>query len=537
MQGQKYVSDPLISKSDSSLIMAFAVPIKYNGQIVGILVAIRDGNDLSNFIKDITFGKSGKSNMINNTGTFIAHADKEIVVNMVNIIEDSKKDSTLVPLALLHKQMIEGKTGTGQYEFQGVVKETGFAPITGTNWSIGVEAPKSEVLAGISSLQKYILIISILFLILGVVFAYIIANSIAKPIKRASNILSVNATGDFTQAVSDMDKKRKDEIGLLTRSIETMQDSIKSVVNGVISEASNVAHSVAITTHNMDDLNTEIEDVSATTEELSAGMEETAASTEEMNATSVEIEAAIDSIAEKAQDGAVKAKEISKRANGLKSNAEASQRSATEIYSSTQEKLKNAIEQSKAVEKIKVLSDAILQITSQTNLLALNAAIEAARAGEAGKGFAVVADEIRKLAEDSKNTVNEIQEVTKKVVFSVTNLAESSTEILDFIDKTVIGDYESMVNTGDMYNEDAELIDNMVTDFSATSEQLAASVQNMIKAINEISSATNEGATGTSNIAQKASVVTEKASEVIKQVNASKESSEKLNEMVSMFKV
>jgi methyl-accepting chemotaxis protein len=256
-----------------------------------------------------------------------------------------------------------------------------------------------------------------------------------------------------------------------------------------------------------------------------------------MNATVEEIGAAIDSLAMKAQDGAKVAVEISERANNLKLHAVESQKSATEIYANTYEKLINAIEKSKAVEQINVLSDTILDIAAKTNLLALNAAIEAARAGEAGKGFAVVADEIRALAEDSKTAVNEIQKVTKEVVLSVEDLSQNSQGILNFIDKTVISDYASMVNISDQYNNDAELVNNMVTDFSATAEELLASAQNMNRAIDEITSANNENAVGTSKIAEKTSVVIENAEEVIKYCMITKQSSQKLIELVSKFKV
>jgi len=266
-------------------------------------------------------------------------------------------------------------------------------------------------------------------------------------------------------------------------------------------------------------------------------MEETAASTQEMNVTSLEIEKAVESIAAKAQEGAVSAGEINKKATELSENFLLSQQSANKIFLDVKDKLEKALEESKAVEQINTLADAILQITTQTNLLALNAAIEAARAGEAGRGFAVVADEIRKLAEDSKSTATQIQSVTKQVILSVDNLSDNSNRLLTFMTTDVDRDYKTMLNATEEYKKDAELIDTLVTDFSATSEELAASMENMIKAINEITAAANEGAEGTNNIAEKAGLVTKKANDVIGQTSISKESSGKLLKMVEKFKV
>ncbi len=203
----------------------------------------------------------------------------------------------------------------------------------------------------------------------------------------------------------------------------------------------------------------------------------------------------------------------------------------------THEKLRKAIEDSKAVEKISVLSNAILDITEQTNLLALNAAIEAARAGEAGRGFSVVSDEIRKLADVSKTTANEIQNIAKAVISSVDNLSQSAEKVLDFIDKQVIKDYEMLVNTGEQYSNDADTVDNLVTDFSATSQQLLASIQNVMVAINEITTATNEGATGATNIASNTTNVAEEGVQLIEQANTMQNISKRLVELVQKFRV
>lgn len=266
-------------------------------------------------------------------------------------------------------------------------------------------------------------------------------------------------------------------------------------------------------------------------------MEETAASTEEMNATSEEIEKAAEFITDKARKAVISAGEIKNKADSLQEGFLASQNSAQKILQECKEKLEKALEQSKAVGQINVLADAILQITSQTNLLALNAAIEAARAGEAGKGFAVVAEEIRKLAEGSKNTVNQIQSITKTVVGSVESLALNSNNLLSFLVNDVTNDYQTMLKATTEYKNDADFISELVTGFSATAEELLAAMQNMIKAINEISAASGEGAQGTSDIAGKSSIIVEKSDEVMKQASLSNKSAETLVEIVSQFRV
>lgn len=537
LSGESTVSDPVVSKADNSMIVSYAVPIKDGNTVKGVLVAVRDGNELSTLTNDIKFGKSGAAFMINKQGTVVAHNDKNLVLNMSNDFENVKEDSGLKQLVELEQQMIEGKEGTGEYTYNGLTKYMGFAPVQGTNWSLAITAPESEVMAKVNQLAITMVGVSAVFLVLGFVITFMTAASISKPIKAASGCLEVIATGDFTVEIPAKLLKMKDETGILSNAIHTMQQSIKGIVKEVAGESANVIQLLNNVHTGMEKLNRSIEEISATTEELSAGMEETASSTEEMDATSTEIERAAESIAAKAQEGAEAVNSVNVMAAEMKQNAISSKGNAVEIYERTKNDLQSAIKQSSAVNQINELSEAILEITSQTNLLALNAAIEAARAGEAGKGFAVVADEIRKLAEGSKNTVGRIQEVTEVILEAVNNLSTSSGEIMGFIDKQVMSDYDYLVDASEQNSKSSSSISEVVTDFSATSEELLASVQNMTKAINEIATASNDGAQGATNIAQETANISQMSNDAVKLVEAAKGKSDSLIKSVSRFKV
>lgn len=537
LAGEKAVSDPVVSKADNTLIVSYAVPIKDGNTVKGVLIAIRDGNELSGMTDDIEFGRSGAAFMINKQGTTVAHKDKNLVINMDNDFENVKTDTGLKSLVALEQQMVDGEAGSGEYTYNGVTKYMGFAPIEGTNWSLAITAPKSEVMEKVNSLMISLLVVSAVFLVAGVATVFLLALRIARPLKDASEYLGVMATGDLTGTVPRKLLSKTDEIGRLANAVSTMQLSIKNIVKNVVTESSNVSEALIKINSEMDRLNRNIEGISATTQELSAGTEESASSTEEMNATSAEIEKAVETIASKAQEGAITVNNENKITQEMKQSAIASKENTAAIYAKSKAGLQNAIEQSKAVEQINELSEAILEITSQTNLLALNAAIEAARAGEAGRGFAVVAEEIRKLAEGSKNSVSRIQEVTKVVFEAVNGLSSSSGELMEFIDKTVLKDYDNLVESSEKYSKNSIVINDMVTDFSSTSEELLASIQNMVKAIEGIAASANEEAQGAANIAQETNEITQMSNEVIKMAGSAKDRSESLKKAVSSFKV
>ncbi len=373
-------------------------------------------------------------------------------------------------------------------------------------------------------------------LVVGLLLSFLIAYGIIKPIGKLKKELSILAQtgGDLTR---EIDIKSKDEVGQLANSVNQFLFNIRTIVNGIIKETTIVENSIAVVDKKMGDLNAFVENVSSTTEEISAGMEETAAATEQVNASSLEIESAIEAMNEKAQKGSAEAEEIGNRAIRLRDNSILSVKTANEIYEESTHKLKEALENSKAVEHINVLTGTILQISDQTNLLALNAAIEAARAGEAGKGFSVVADEIRKLAEESKAAVNDIQRVTSEVVSAVSDLADGSRTVLDFLDRTVKPDYAEMVKTGESYNEDSAFVYELVSDFSATSQELTASVEGIIRAINDVTKTVNEGAAGTQSIAEQNMEIVEMVNKVKNEMETSSRSTQKLKEIVGKFTV
>lgn len=536
LSGESTVSDPMISKTDGSIVVAFAVPIKEGNTVTGVLVARRDGNELSNYTTQMEYNQQ-EVFMINKAGTTIASNDQNRVLKMYNIFEDYKTNPQLEEVYNIQKRMAEGQQGVGEYTFNGETKYIGYCPVEGTNWSLAVTAPKSVVMAKVDDLATLMNFLSIFFLLIGIGLTILIALSISRPIKETAKHLNVISTGDFT---IDMPKKlliRKDEIGILSNSLDKMQSSIRTMMKAVIDESSKVSQMAISINKNMYNLSENIEEISSTTEELSAITEEMASSSEEMNATSLEVEKAIESVASKAQEGAIAVNKVNMISEEMKESAISSKQEALEIYSKTKVNLQNAIKQSKAVNQINDLSNTILEITSQTNLLALNAAIEAARAGEAGRGFSVVAEEIRKLAENSKTSVSQIQEMTSEVLAVVTALSSSSMEIMEFIDKKVLSDYESLVQTSENYNELSIGISDIVTEFSSTSEQLLASMQNMVQAIAQISSSANEEAMGAANIAQKTAVIVSMTENIVHLANKSNEKSESLIELMKQFKI
>ena len=371
--------------------------------------------------------------------------------------------------------------------------------------------------------------------IIVVLLLIMIIISIIRPLKKCISSIGVMEQGDFSQAMGTALLKRRDDFGKLAASLESMRNEMSGLIGEVKSQATEITRMVQEIDDNIQALDEEIENVSATTEELAAGMEETAASSEEINAMSHEIESAAKSIATRSQDGATEADDIRDRAVGIKKTTTENDERTKAIHAEIDEGLTKALEDIKVVDQIGVLAESIMEITGQTNLLALNASIEAARAGEAGKGFAVVADEIRVLAEQSKAAVVHIQDVTKNVVESVTNLADGAKKLLEFVGTDVVDSFAGFSDMADSYSNDAGKIDGLVTDFSASSEQLLASINGVMDAIGEVSKAATEGATGTNDIAEKTGVVVEKAAEIKEKAEAAHHAADKLQQNVEHF--
>lgn len=374
----------------------------------------------------------------------------------------------------------------------------------------------------------------VFFLLTIAVIIYLIADTTGW-MKKAVGYAQKLESGDMTGRSAAGRLKRKDELGILERAMNSMAATFDEVIGAVKRHGLTLAGDVDEVMEQLGELNDDISSVSAATEELSASMEETAASAQQIETISHQIETVSKNIAVRAQDGAEKVVSIHQRAQQAKKDTESNYQNAKDMKAEISGSLIQALEEAKVVEQIEVLAQSIMGITAQTNLLALNASIEAARAGEAGKGFAVVADEIRSFAEQSKVTAENIQQVTQKVTGAVQNLADDSSRLLNFVAEDVSKSFHQFTEIADAYNQDAADVDEMVTDFSAISEELLASIEGVLQSINDVSKAANEGANGTNEIAQRASNIVEKSENVITVMNEVGDASNEMREIVQKF--
>ena len=379
--------------------------------------------------------------------------------------------------------------------------------------------------------------IILLGLIVGIAAATYIAQNIAGPLGTSVQQLNAVADGDLTQEIPPELSQRQDEVGSMVQALEKMQASLRNVLREVRGEADKSADMVQEVQHLVGDLNDSTQDMSAVTEEMSAGMEETAASTMNLQTLSDRVVKKIHENAKGAEESESYTGQVAERAGRLQSTMAQSYKEAEGVYNTTKTAVEEAIESAKVVEQINSLTGEITQIAEQTNLLALNAAIEAARAGEHGRGFAVVADEVRKLAEQSHDTAENIQSLTNKVIGSVQDLSSGAFSLLKFMEEKVSKDYELINETAAQYREDADYLRGFAQKSNTTSSELAESIETMNNALEEISKATHEEAVGNTSVAEKIALVADKANDILQKINISQQGAENLKQQVAKFKV
>ena len=526
--GKETWMEPYLNSNIGVYMISYVIPIEVDGESIGIIGMDIDFSEFTNTIDSLSIFDSGYGFLANDSGEVMYHKDLEIGSNLADA------DSGL--------QAVVDALGNGQteetavsYTYQGKDKVMYYRTLE-NGMKFVLTAPKTELQAKSKQLAGQIFGGAAFAMILTIIIGTVLGFTITKPITQIDGI--VKQTADFEFASNPANQhlyKRKDETGRMAISLHNMRKNLRQMVANI----RHVYTDLKNTTEQLSDTTKRVREMSSvntdTTQELAAAMEETAATMETVNTTVSDIKERATDIERYSKEGRESSVEVKERAGQLKLKTQAASEKTVQMYENVQQKTEAAMEQAKAVEKINQFTQAILEISSQTNLLALNASIEAARAGEAGKGFAVVAGEIGTLAAQTSTTVGSINEIIAEVNQAVANMTGCLKESTDFLEQTVLKDYEDFMGVADQYTKDATVFDDDMSAISGQINTLLSSIVEIADAMQGVSSTVSEAADGVTDIAQKTLEVSGIVQGNETLVDNNRENIVRLNSVIEMF--
>lgn len=389
---------------------------------------------------------------------------------------------------------------------------------------------------GVSRAIQIVIMLIVLVIAIGVVA--IIFVEIIKPLKRTTSdierlMLSIEeGKGDLSIR---LEQKGEDEIGTVSKGFNTLLSNFEEIINKITHNTIRMDNSAETMSNDISNSHDSVVNISGVMQEMSATMNLLSESVNTMNGDIDDMSGDVTTISETANSIHKYANEMAERASVLEKNANHNKQETTTIIGDIEATLIQAIEDSKSVEKIQSLTEEILSISSQTNLLALNASIEAARAGEAGKGFAVVADEIRQLADSSRETANNIQDINLMVTGSVNKLIENASKITEYIDEHVIADYESFVEAGKQYSSDAVYIDQTMNEFSRSTDELSQNMNKMTAIVSQINEEITQSSEGIAATAEEVCILTQLFNNITDETAENKTIASELKDSTNVF--